>query len=1558
MTATDATAAPLDFLALVKSVEQQYRSYLTTSFYFRDECLRASFARALDTGEALAKGPYIEAIPSFVKAGTVGELFREQLGAVPDPGLVAALGAQRQLYTHQREAVQKVDGGRNVVVATGTGSGKTEAFLYPILLHLYREQLAGAREAGVRALILYPMNALANDQLERLRGIARALQEQGSRFSFTFGQYIGETPESAKARRAAEKLSGRAPGELVTREEMRATPPDILLTNYSMLEYLLIRPDDSELFDGQRGQHWAFLVLDEAHQYRGAKGIEMALLLRRLKQRVRAGGRGTQPIRCIATSATLGRGAQDAPNVAQFATNLFGEAFEAEDVVLPQRHEPDFPEPKEPPPVDRYAELESALETGGITPREVYDLLIIDPRVTGLLRRVRAQPTLVSDLAADLFAECADDDRGAAVSALIRLLVRARDANGDPALLARLHLFLRAIEGAFICFEPQIEVSLNRTGPAADGSMRKWFEAALCRECGQHFLVGRKQLRETPRALREPVRDPSSPDFGVDFYRPVEHDEADDEDVVGDEGQLPRFVLCVRCAAMAPIDTTLSPGANCDHAATIVIERQEESGSRHDRAKTCSACGNTSRDPIAEVVHGNDAPHAVIATTLYRELEEGHRKVLAFADSRQNAAFFAWYLDETYRSLFERNLIYQTALRIPPAHQPASLRDIAQDLRAPMKELGAIAASASSRDQAMATWRVVLTEFLSDQRRLALDGLGLLAWDIKFPDAFPTPEVLTSPPWSLSEAEARDVVFALLESLRVQRAVDLNVEQGLSITWDDLRLRAAERATKIGSPKGTRDLIAWDGPRTSRVDLLQRFYARRHRGGTLSRDEACDMLRSIWQTVQDYDADQNDPRDKLLREAKVGWRLNPAWWRARVPDVVYRCDSCLRIQAREVGGVCLRKGCNGTVAPHGIAALEPNHYRSLAQARLPGPLRVEEHTAQLDAPRAREFQQRFQRGEIDVLSCSTTFELGVDLGDLDAVLLRNVPPEAFNYQQRIGRAARRDRPGFCVTYCSRSPHDLFYFAEPIRIISGEAPVPTLRLANAWIAERHVAAVALSAFFRAARERFSNVQALFGGDVANPDLRETFEAFVRHGEGELTATLRAILPEELEDDFGLDQQPPAWRARISRPVEVDGDGQRVGSRLALAIDEYSRDYEQIAEFERRSATDGNYTDAEWAQGRRRTLEQSDVLSFLSRKTVIPKYGFPVDVVELDTSLADNATGVELDRDLAMAISEFAPGASLVANKRLWTSYALKRVPEREWEVREYAACARCGLFEWRSGTETPRTATCHCGRIQQQKLVVPEFGFTISRREGGRTPQGRPERMYTSRAFAVAMPGAGSKVQAHTPFVKLSYGHGELALVCEGRQRNGFRICRECGAQTSAGGSAPRSARGVTGKKAGYHFTPFGSRCDGTPMTVMLGHHFKTDVVRLDFINQRPIEDQDAFAWSLGYALVEGLAAAAGCPASDLGTTIAFDDRTPIRPIVLYDSVPGGAGIVSLLQRADYLHETVRQALARVRGDCGCADESSCYGCLRNYRNQFVHERLQRGAVRRYLEALV
>jgi hypothetical protein len=1553
-----------DSLTLAQTVQERYRRYLKTMFYFRDPELRASFEAVLDAG-TLAKGPYLEAMPVFASTETPREIFTRLLGGAPDAGLLRALQGERALYRHQARAIETSAAERNFVVATGTGSGKTESFLYPILLHLYQETRAGTlNRPGVRALVLYPMNALANDQRERLGEIAQTLADTNSPFRFTFGQYIGETPEDEKdnSRNAREFVERRKAGELVFRSEMRENPPHILLTNYSMLEYLLLRPADCKLFDEGRAQFWKFIVLDEAHQYRGARGIEMALLLRRVKQRLREGGR-RDAFRCIATSASLVGGDKDAAAVAQFAQDLFDEPFEPRDLILgetvamPVRgaipltaadyqtlyewfHEQNVN-------ADALAELGARLDIPFDAAQEHAQMLGAwlerDARTERLCSLTAAQTMDLGELALAVFPGLGPREREAALTRFIELVLAAQSpSTGAPLLSARYHLFLRALEGAYVLYQPTKRVLLDRQ-MQVDGSAA--FEVALCRECGQHYFVGRIINGE----WKEAVRDPTQDEFGATYLRPLSDDEeSSEEDEDADAGKnLDIHFLCAQCGKISRAELS------CGHAniLRVVKEAAHKDSDRADQLPRCGACGYQAagRDPVREIIYGADGPHAVIATTLAQMLPQDRRKVLAFADGRQEAAYFAWYLDDSYADVLHRNLLLKAIQRGAAASPDGlALRDVAHYLRSEYRAAKILPAATSELEIKRRVWRDLYREFLTDELRLALEGVGALRWTIQFPEWMETPRVLLDSPWELNEAQARDLMWLLLDTMRYDHAIELLAEEGVEVSWNDLGEHMAPRDFVIGAPNRRKHVKSWDGEHGRRAKFLAKILTQKGFTRDVAIQHAQNALREIWSSIVRNDRDAPSEMEQLWLTVRDGRRLNPNWYRVQpiVNQTLYRCDTCNRLQSVSVQEVCPRRNCNGKLVALAPSELEPNHYRALYQDTLPGALRVEEHTAQLDSDKARAFQREFREGKIHVLSCSTTFELGVDLGTLDTIFLRNVPPETFNYVQRVGRAGRRRGfPGFALTYCRRNPHDLYHFAEPQRMMSGRVNPPVLAIQNDKIISRHITAVALAAFFRAHPERFISVQD-FIGDWNAPRAVNDVKQFLYAERARLEISLRAIVPNAMQARIGLEDG--TWMERVAG--EWQGHAGTESSRLVSAEQEVVSDFAIISRVEREATAQRDYKTAEWARKRADTIARQDTLSFMSRKVVIPKYGFPVDVVELEAAYAQQsgaAFSVELQRDLAIAISEFAPTSELVANKKLWKSYALKRVAEKEWERRYYKRCAKHNVYlEWSEGEAEP---SMPCGdRAPKQPYIVPAFGFTTNR-DPAKTPSSRPQRVFTTRPYftraLVADPGVLNFPAQTTALSLYRASPGLMTVLCEGRRGNGFYICPECGAGFR---SAEKN-----------HKTAFGQACRGVLERVSLGHSFITDILRFQFRHEpRNGMDPIWFAYSLAYALVEGAAQVLSVPSTDLSATVAHSADTRIPPIVVYDNVPGGAGLVSRLENKEILRATIGAARERVNGNCGCGDETSCYGCLRSYRNQFAHQSLQRGPVLEYLDTLI
>ena len=1625
-------------LEATQRIQDDYARYLRTIYFFRDEELRWQFWRALEMPRFLVRGPILEASPPFrtrrsiaglIEAGVLHPDFRRLCSA--------ALPLDRSLYLHQDQAIEKVVAqGRNVVVATGTGSGKTEAFLIPIFDHLLRQREAGLLEQpGVRALLLYPMNALANDQLKRLRRFLAHFPD------ITFGRYTGETEEEQS--RAESLFREQFPddpllaNEFISRERMREGPPHILITNYAMLEYLLLRPKDSELFDGETGQFWRFIVLDEAHIYDGAKGIEIAMLLRRLKDRVVRSEPGR--LRCIATSATLGRGREEFPAVARFAREIFGEPFEwgdddpqRQDVVEGVREEmAQLGTPWGEGSPELYAGLAEALSRapvrGAVTERTshqeladvamahgvsgaiarkalqaaagsgrdaaavnrfLYGLLLGDQRLHRL-RDALSEPRPLSELAAEM--ADADPDSKTVIN-LVRLAVRARPEPDAISLLpARYHVFARALEGAFICLNQRHPAHAEDGNPwlflnrheACPHCHHRVFELATCPRCGTPYIVG----HERTNILRHPTARTEDPTSGLSYFVLTEQVQRPDEDeavVMGDTldlletERLEPYAICLGCGAVG----AAAEGPPCTCRATtpsVVLQRVI---AEEDPLRRCVACGARSPGGIVyRFLMGRDAPVSVLATSLYQLLPPAEddrtvslpgegRKLLIFADSRQDAAFFAPYLERTYQQILRRRLILK-ALSEDEDGRTGRLRlqDLGPRVLREAEGAGLFTPDQSFDERTNLVRLWLMQEFTALDYRISLEGLGLLHFHPVPPDGWELPAPLLRPPWNLTPEDAWALLVVLLNTLRQQGAVTFppNVDpRDPAFEPRNVELFVRDYA------EAKQRILGWLPRRggNRRVDYLVRLLNRR---AGLSPDQAepiaVEILRGLWR----YFTDQSSLwRAHLSPEqrSRVGvvYRLNHRFWEwapaAELNIPAYRCNRCFNVAYVNLDGVCPAYTCDGTLERVGARAeaWEENHYRHLYQTLEPIPLGAEEHTAQWTPKVAGEIQDRFIRGEINVLSCSTTFELGVDVGELQAVLMRNVPPTTANYVQRAGRAGRRtDSVAFVLTYAQRRSHDLTHFNQPQRMVAGHIQPPVVVVANEKIVRRHVHSVFLAAFFRWARDQherlFGKVGAFFDPDDDGPSGPDLLQHYLRQPPQAVREALQRIVPSELQT--ALDIAGWGWLPQLTNE---EGAG-----ILDKAVQEVHADLELYAQLEREAVQARNYRQAEHFQRVAATVRSRELLGFLGTRNVLPKYGFPTDVVELRTYHIPRpeAQRVELDRDLRIAISEYAPGGEVVAAKRIWTGGGLYRMPGRDWQAFYYAVCPGCGRFHREAQPLDERCTVCGTNVYgwprRYGQFVIPEFGF-LAGRETRDTGERRPQRIYASRVyFSEYAPRNGEEqtdpeqvpeISSDAIQVAHRYSrYGKLAVVNAGFG-GGFRVCNFCGWAEPATPTPP-------GRRAGrrrQHENPrTGQGCTGFIETYHLGHEFITDVLEIRFTGAlAPPDDRDLWLSSL-YAMLEGASESLGIARDDLDGTL-YPYQAGLPPaLVLFDNVPGGAGHVRRI--GEGLPLVLRAAWDRV-ARCECGEETSCYECLRNFYNQHYHDQLHRGLARDFLRTLL
>ena len=1643
-------------LKTTELIRESYLRYLRTIKPFQDEELRNEFIHAISEQDMLVKGPIVQVALPYKKEMTIKELVKEGVLSKSFEKLCShALPYERQLYTHQAQAIRKAVKGRNLVVSTGTGSGKTESFIIPILNSLLREEEARTLDQpGVRALLLYPMNALANDQMKRLRQVLKGYP------AITFGRYIGETPHSKKD--ALSYFQSTYPSEpildneLMSWDEMHEKPPHILLTNYAMLEYLLLRPASSPLFDGETGSHWRFIVLDEAHVYDGANATEMAMLLRRVQDRVAGDLRGK--IQAIATSATMGDGLKDFAAVADFASKLFDKGFawdqydeDRQDVVgaemLPiealggtwgsgtQKFYADMlavAEKDANAPASALPQLEAIARKHGVpeyilstamqesskselaVQSWLYIVLKGDENIHSMIIAMQERPDLLHHVSNKVFPEASDPDQ--TLVDLVALAVMARTGSEEmPLLPARYHVFARALEGAFVCLnkaahkngEPRLFLHRQKFCPHCHSRV---FELANCTRCGTAYLVGKEEPGGWAQEEDNPFEIKLNNNYlmqdsavyvsevaqKTSYYVFINQRSEDDEDQIvaehahiDDIGQLEDLEEHWLCPVCGQIQDQQSP-RRCNCNPPLIRTYKVDLG-RQTRLRRCVSCSTrSSGGVIYRFLTGQDAPVSVLASVLYQqipaakdakfaELPGEGRKLLNFTDSRQNAAFFAPYLERSHMRSLRRHLILETVKKLyDRSNSRIYLQDILEPVvtRAEQAGLFKETESPTERRVRMAIW--LMQDFAPMDRRISLEGLGLLRFEPNIPKDWTLPQFLSNEPWNFNKEDSYRLFRHLLNTLRWQSAISyLLPDQNIHVkpVFEPRNRMLYVRESDANPQRG---IFAWlpaTGHSNARLDYLNRILIRRGVPEKDAKRLSLETLRELWKYITCTSSPWSKviPGNTVRNYGNLNQIAHHQWYLIPTTDGFNgwtMCNRCHNIYPESVDNVCLTYACEGELEPLSLhkEEMDNNLYRQSYLNNALVPLEAEEHTAQWTAKAGAEVQNNFINGEINVLSCSTTFELGVDVGDLQAVVMRNVPPTTANYVQRAGRAGRRtDSAAYVLTFAQRRSHDLTYYAEPEKMVAGKMKPPFTPLANEKILRRHLHSVVFSAFFKWVKEcggaDFRFVGEFFAPDDG-PDGRVLLKEYLSSEPDDLKQSLENVIPPAMKFVFRIDQWD--WVQHLTNNEET--------GVLDLAFTEVKEDITFLttsisnlfAEFQKTG--DPKPLSLMKVQGNIISqIKGRELLGYLGSRNVLPKYGFPTDVVELRTNhlgSTPEALKIELDRDLRVAISEFAPGSQVIAAKKVWTSGGLNIHPRRTWPTFKYAICKNCKKFH--QGLEIPSTCSS-CGEplTAPKEFIIPEMGFIASPevKEPGDEP---PQRIYGSQVYfgnysedKVQLFGEPNEyVLDEFSFLETSVRYskyGWMALVNDG-MGSGFRICPSCGWAEVIDFSQKGSKKGFGGKAhAGHHHPITGASCSGATIIRHLGHRYMTDVLELRISGALGLLRNTNAMHSLVFAFLEGASEALGIRRSDIDGTLYFRDYGDPPSIILYDTTAGGSGHVDQVRKK--LRATTEAALAKV-DSCKCGEDTSCYNCLRNYSNQRFHDILQRGYAVRILRAML
>ncbi|MBO7822129.1 DEAD/DEAH box helicase [Burkholderia pseudomallei] len=1707
--------------------------YIEAQYHVKDEGLLAERHALLKEAGVIAQKAFVEATPVYEFGEPYSKLripqrakeILTQIAAVRDDS-----GLYPEPYRHQADALEAFlgDDREELVVATGTGSGKTESFLMPIVASLALE--SAEREPtcslpGCRAILLYPMNALVNDQLARIRRLlgntrVNKLVSEGRGRPVRFGSYTGRTPYpgprksnrdrtriaplfddfynrvetkpelkqqlqrlgrwpskdlvgfyNADASQTKTYATGKKAGqdynasnwkyrlltqpgdrELMTRHEMQAQCPDILITNYSMLEYMLMRPIERKIFE--QTSTWLaadvrnelILVLDEAHMYRGAGGAEVALLIRRLIARL---GIPRSRVRCILTSASLGDGPDAIRDAEQFAIDLTGSSDTPKSrfrVVTGTKEKRPAGRPATTSEVaafcsltiDTLSNLASSATEAGVQIRrlsqqlgwpappedadEVRDYLFSHLSAFGpvnlLINQVSGRATALETLTQLLAPEASLEESQKVLDSLLSLCSQARRAKDGRVLLpTRLHLFHRGLPGLYACSDPNCSERRARTdAPPVLGrfhtkpllsctcrSKARVYDFYTHRDCGAAFITGwvdekcnfvwhepniglsRNQNRKLYpiEMLVEPKAHTSSRhcDAWLHFEtgllarsRPADltgyrHVRIPDKDV-NVEGEL-RFDNCPVCCQRTRVTKT-DPSKIMDH-----VTKGEAPFATLVRAQMFHQPASREEDQV----HPNAG-----------------RKVLVFSDGRQKAARLARDMPRDMElDLFRQAIAVATEMLGQISRESKPTKTILY-----LAFLAALSKSNVSMFDGVDA--VTLDQHLESFKHNFDADLSVALSENYQPGDPPWRyrlallKLLCSSYYSLNGTTVGFVepTKHALNKVRTtvsEQGVTLSVDQtqALAVAWVDGLL--GEFAFDIDFPPALREQAYgfWRQNWGSKGQFRQQFRKALTTG--LGFGEA--GVKKLEQAMASHLAVGTDGLFLNPNMLKVSVDLSRRW---------VQCADCTSLMPFDLDGACLSCGSRDTQSLDPAtdpymrarksfwrqpvsAALEPNAIlRNMA---------VEEHTAQLSGRDYRNVHSttelhelRFQDillsdGDrpVDVLSCTTTMEVGIDIGSLVAVALRNVPPQRENYQQRAGRAGRRGSSvSSVVAFSQNGPHDSFYFHNAAQMVSGPPRTPELKIDNPKIAIRHVHAFLMQTFFQD-----TSVHGAWEGTgtaMLQKALGRTVDFFTGTTDGPNLSSFAQWLEEHvLASPHHLAKHVSAW---LPPGLNIEGDSLLAWVlKVSAAYLETLRELEVAVRADLVSETgdrgDEEGDDEDGDEENYQTLEHEDLLEFLFFHQLLPTYAFPTSLCSfLVEEWKRNSKGrweIKLEQQpqlsTGQALSEYAPGRLVVINKKTYRSGGVfSSAPSPEGNRAEklfepdnakwLVICDACSFVQDPYGGGKPLAACPVCAsNLRTQLMIQPEvFGPEKAR---ALSEEDREQDITFATMAQYPQPTDSETFDFRSSGTYLRYAHAtnkRLLTLNKGQTRDGepqgFSVCNKCGC-----------AEVFDKPKSGKHIRPYllpssaaNNTCDGEFVQTFLGYDFQTDLLLLRLQVKAPLITDVGnplvvrVLESAAHSLAEALRLAASRHRQlDLDPTefgaghriLAIDAEGSVSlDVYLYDTLSGGAGYAELA--AKYFDEIARETLALLEG---CTCDTSCTECLDHFHNQHLKGQLDR-----------